>query len=182
MNANDLNAIQPPDTIENTEQDNSTWELRMVTCTSINAKKIWSGSALCRHGGQFQQWWKHNRGDRGWEHCVETRSVMDTWDMCVYVRIENDCFEELRQQFLTSIGGQSKMYCSKHKVPFIVACKGSKCTNCIPDRCKRQAKLECPASACSSICMKCHQFLADQHDHQNTLPSNTNRIYVAYHR
>ena len=80
-------------------------------------------------------------------------------EVCVYVKKNPTDMNMIRDQFMNYIGGQSRVQCTQHRMPFIVS-KDNKCcyqhVEGSSDLCGRKITLRCPDLHCNSgICKKC---------------------------
>jgi hypothetical protein len=135
------------------------WELRAAVSSSSYKRSSrrngirqtvddWNGDMHARHGCNFPSWWKHHRFDHGWSKVFKNDMFgMASCDVCAYVKVHNETFDDLRDQFLDCIGGQSHVYCKCHDVPLILSYEeGAIC--CSAADCTRKTKLECPIETC----------------------------------
>jgi len=150
------------------EDEESSWRLVAVAITeSGNPRHKWRGRFYCRHSGaQFSGWWMHTRGRPWFERAADlSEDGFSNWDVCVYVRTCQPDIEDMKQSFLIhSLGGQDKVFCSKHNVPFITAIyKGE--GSCGRDRwtqpCTQRPVLQCPMTGCDNyICSRHYDNIA----------------------
>jgi hypothetical protein len=106
------------------------WELRFVSTScevqgNGTTSSTWVGSMYCWHGGAaFPKWWslgkKKNAADHVSGSLSPTTPALESWDTAVYVCCKVQTLEHIRDEFLCSMGGQTKVYCKDHDVPLIV--------------------------------------------------------------
>ena len=150
------------------------WELRMVgvTSTSSSAAQNWSGSIFVRHGGKrFRGWWSMDRKKDS--EFIRRNSLSQlsrtSWFMTVFVRTTNVQYEQMRNSFLTMMGGQTKAFCHHHDTPLIIAPANDKRVCCHKlngddgldnERCTVKSKFICPVRGCgAAVCIKHHRSL-----------------------
>ena len=100
--------------------------MRFISSTvSLNGNFKWEGKIYCRHGGcNHKSWWVLSRQKKiflqttsGFVDDLEYNDL----DICVYVMKSNSDMNKLKNEFMTYIGGQSKIQCEKNHLPFIVS-------------------------------------------------------------
>ena len=115
----------------------------------------------------YTSWWVLNRQRQLFLHLddqgLDEISMMEL-DVCIYVAKMNTDIENVRNQFMKYIGGQYKIQCFEHKLPFIVSDDSSeKCYQHSVGEiniCKRNISFKCPYLSCTSgICKKCFKKL-----------------------
>ena len=106
------------------------YELRFVSSTfSLDEEWKWNGSIYSRHGGNmYKSWWVLNRKRQLFLHMDE--NVLDkinivNLDVSVYVGKMDTDMENVRNEFMKYIGGQSNVQCFEHKLPLIVSSDSS---------------------------------------------------------
>jgi len=101
------------------------------------------------------------------------RVKVSTWDVCVYVKCDSYIYPALRDQVLSSCGGQSKVYCANHNVPLICVPRTSYCkckcqegalpglddapTEGVHSPCNKNALYVCSSPGCFAAICKHHQ-------------------------
>jgi len=109
-----------------TDEMNHVWELRVVSTSKLNDNQRWESSMYARHGGQFSAWWHIHRDNQGVVDVYEVEKtfvdddIVD-WTFAVYVRRNSTMSTDLRDRFLGSMNGQTKLFCEDHDTPLIVA-------------------------------------------------------------
>jgi hypothetical protein len=144
---NDGNAAndRPLEVIETAvEEQIHQWHLVFVFLSEITDDS-WTGTMYSRHRDSFDGWWKYSRGDKSWRHhCGE---IENRWDIAVYVNGGNEKFDDLRDTFLSNIGGQRHLFCKDHNVPLIASFEKDVTCSCEAS-CTKIAKLQCPCNQC----------------------------------
>ena len=140
------------------------FELRFLSCSS-------GTTVFARHGDMFKGWWKsashtpvfrrvQNNGG------TEMEVAMAYWDVAVYVVRTTPELDELRDQYLMYMGGQTKARCQVHHSPLITASVPTKNEMCCTDReggpCVKKAKYRCPRLGCRSLlCGDCFKSIPE---------------------
>ena len=124
------------------------WHLVFIFLTEVTDPS-WTGTMYSRHGSSFDGWWKHRRGDKSWHRCGE---IEDEWQIAVYVNNSSEEFDDLRDTFLSNIGGQSHLFCKDDNVPLIASFERNVTCSCEAS-CTKIAKLQCPCDGCKvAVC------------------------------
>ena len=144
------------------------WELRFLCSTSdgmpysVDRRNRWSGEIFARHGGHFSGWWRIN-ADSSYAEKEMTRGISSaipsakTWDVLVYVKMCDMKSDHVRDEFLSTLGGQSTMVCKSHKYPLVLCSSRRNPLKCsikeAATDCQNKSCFRCPAGSCSaSIC------------------------------
>lgn len=144
INDEDTGDDKPPEVIETVvEEQIYEWHLVFIFL-SESTDSSWTGTMYSRHSGNFDGWWKYSRGDKSWHHCGE---VENEWHIAVYVNDGSQKFDDLRDTFLSNIGGQCHLFCKNDNVPLIASFERSVTCSCEAS-CTKTAKLQCPCDGC----------------------------------
>jgi predicted GIY-YIG superfamily endonuclease len=104
------------------------WMKQPLLCYSVtapyNPKDDWDGTIYARHGGEIgPKWWMQvgKKASRFYKCRNFPTSLLHlNFQLCVYVRKEIKSMSELRNRYLSCIGGQNVLYCGAHKLPLIL--------------------------------------------------------------
>ena len=147
---------QSSDIVEIIHVDNKQFQLRTIIGSRLLGNNAnWRGHIYSRHGRSFIGWW-FNDSDMQipiqLDNLPEILPYNDNYT-CVYVCTENDDIVTLRHKFLESLGGQSHVQCSKHKLPLIASStRSNKC------QCGKTEFYRCCELSCNTfMCKKCFQ-------------------------
>ena len=90
---------------------------------------------------------------------IQDEISLDKVEVCVYVKKHSRDITNIRDEFMSYIGGQSCIQCTKHRMPFVVSKDNKSCYQHVEgsnDLCGRKISLRCPDLQCNSgICKKC---------------------------
>ena len=172
------NTERPPDDIT---VGGTVYELRYLFVSNTTTHSDWTGSVYARHGGElFPSWWKQDRCKLGRMTEVDGGVMPDVhmyWDCCVYVRKKVLTLAQLRDDYLTGIGGQTRATCEEHSVPLVVSPYSNRAkinnhgiTHCcceinaegssVPTVCLQKSCFQCPVIGCqASICKECYEVI-----------------------
>ena len=109
----------------------NTYELRFIALTvdHEDGNYKWDGKLFCRHGTQLHKsWWikhRHKQLFMKTKNGTYDDIVINDVDICVYVIEKTRDMEDLRNSFMSYIGGQVKVQCSVQKLPLIVKTKSN---------------------------------------------------------
>ena len=90
------------------------------------------------------------------------------WNVLVYVKME-DTLQNVRNQYIEALGGQTKIVCGLHHFPLVTSAKSNKCKCSYVAGCKLQSQYQCPWSECSSYICKKHAKLALKDNVENSI-------------
>ena len=137
---------------------NISFELRFVSRTWFNTNNKWDAEVFSRHAGK--KWWHQQRRFHQRIHLDVTSAdflpIMPGFGYTlVYVKVDSANVEEIRNEFLTYLGGQRHVKCQQHQLCLVTSMnKKNKC------RCGKHEYYRCPNSLCSScICKTCFDAL-----------------------
>ena len=104
-----------------TETD--TWELRLVILEQRLPNNNLDYVIYTRHGGSIGPLWWVQYGKKSKYFYKSTglpTNANSTFILCVYVRKVIQSTLDLRNKYLKCMGGQHKVYCTRHKTPLIL--------------------------------------------------------------
>jgi len=164
---------------------NSRWKLCFLASTKpivppnrTRKPGDWDGVIHSRSSGAgHTRWYETQRRigiplnrPEGW---TIPQSTVSGWDVCVYVKCHSYIYPALRDQVLSSCGGQSKVYCSDHNVPLICVPRKGHCkcscqegplpgldqqpTQRLGRQCQKDALYVCSSVGCHAAICKHHQ-------------------------
>ena len=128
----------------------------------------WDGIIFARHGGPiFKGWWAIDYSGKtyGSKRPIQLQRIQGTnWEdlqVAIYVKLRPVSLEIFRREYLSYIGGQSAVFCSKHDIPLITSMPKND-LNCCMDgtegqsSCNRKSAYSCAVEdCCSCICSSC---------------------------
>ena len=146
------------------EWNGHVYELRLLESSVDSVINFtWDGKIYCRHGGECHpEWWvlqtKHNFFMQ-LNSPIQDDISIENVEVYVYVKKHCTDMNMIRDQFMSYIGGQSRIQCTKHRMPFIVSKENKCCYQHVEgssDLCGRKIALRCPDLHCNSgMCKKC---------------------------
>ena len=120
-----------------------------------NDENKWDGIVYSRHGGPFyNKWWMSKRKDEvpiQVDNEFYRRLPTNDSYTFVYVRMEDTNVEEIRDEFMKNIGGQTHVKCAEHRCPLIASMtRNHKCA------CGRKEFFRCCNYKCKAyLCKNC---------------------------
>ena len=100
---------------------NNVWDIAYIQVDtelpeySPDRRDMWTSSVFCRHGGQFDQWWMMKHKDKRRTAIPAARNglprapQLGQWSVAVYRKRLAQKLTAMRDDFLCTIGGQSKV-------------------------------------------------------------------------
>lgn len=132
--------------------DRVSFELRTIVSTSQIGDDKWTGFTYSRHGGvQFHSWWYDEKNQSVPIKVDEVPNNLPESEnyTLVYVKINEIDIDSIRNQFLKSLGGQTHVQCSEHKLPLIASTeRKNKCIRCFRKDYYRCVEFECRTFIC----------------------------------
>ena len=148
--------------------DGSKAELRFLSSSTTEARAKssgcnWKSSVWTRHGCDiFSGWWRATRSPSVEPYQATSLGQFDwsSLDIAVYVRVRSIHLEQYRGEYLSYIGGQTKVGCDQHDIPLITSRARNKAgtMNCCvgSSDCDCRDELECPVpGCCTKVCRPC---------------------------
>jgi predicted GIY-YIG superfamily endonuclease len=136
-------------------------------------------TAYARHGGHMTHWWMLAEASgcdppkRVLSHAADGLPVCGTWDLAIYVNVEPTSGVQLRDQYLSYIGGQTMAKCSVHSYPLVVCAprEGTELCCGLPSAdghqsgvCGCAVRYRCPCDGCRAyLCRKCFKNIDARH-------------------
>ena len=104
--------------------NNVSFELRTIVSSSQVGDDKWNGFTYSRHGNsQFKSWWYDEKNQSVPIKVDELKNDFPDFEnyTLAYVKINEINMDSIRNQFLKSLGGQTHIQCSQHKLPLIAS-------------------------------------------------------------
>ena len=103
--------------------ENTLFELRFVSRTWINTNNKWDAEVFSRHAGK--KWWHQQRRFHQRIHLDVTSEDLPIMPgfgyTLVYVKVESTDIEEIRNEFLTYLGGQRHVKCQQYQLCLVTS-------------------------------------------------------------
>ena len=171
---------------------NETYELRLIICTKSIGNRCdnWDSKVFSRHGGtHHSSWWVQERKTKLSLQFHQNSLAFGSFvvEFLVYKKLKKPRYDQLREDYLRYIGGQSHVHCSRHNMPLITSCdKNARCKmvkeGSNPETtCNKKASYCCPDVNCNTLlCKQCFNSFNKNNRHyirfQETM-AQTNDIY-----
>lgn len=167
-NDNEVLILTPDYEVEN-DLDQTIWindttfELRMILCTTDISETKWNGVVYSRHGGpNHQAWWYQKRNEKLAMHTIDgTINHIDfrKTQIAVCVKEINNDMDKLRNDYFVYMGGHKYISCRDYKLPLISSlkldnkythCNLSCNTICGKKKCISRSELNCQVCICKA--------------------------------
>ena len=172
------------------DDHNNKWELRSITLFNDKppygplARSKWAGKIFVRHGNCFPGWWKiESEKACPLEMEADANGMpldvsVGLWSFLCFVKISTKNEDDVKRDFLSTLGGQSLVTCGFHNFPLVVCSRKDKALCSDSEICKKKSCYQCPLNGC--VVSLCPQHFEQAYE-EVKISGGTKKIWPASH-